>query len=236
MRIELKGVQKRFGKSQALRGVSATIPAGRRLALIGPNGSGKSTLLRCVLGLMDCEGEVLLDGHSPYENRVQVARQLAYVPQVAPQFSASVQELLNLVSVTRQLEQERIVEVASRLGLELGPLADRAFRALSGGMKQKVLLAIAFAAQPKLLVLDEPTASLDARSRDRVFELFSEVPPDVTLVLCSHRLEELRQLADHVLALQDGSVEYDGPAHTLRESGRSAVEELLDAGEAQHGA
>ena len=103
-------------------------------------------------------------------------------------------------------------------------------------MKQKVLLAIAFAAQPRLLVLDEPTASLDARSRDRVFELFSQVPPDVTLVLCSHRLEELRQLADHVLALQDGSVEYDGPAHTLRESGRSAVEELLDAGEAQHGA
>ncbi|MDQ3266648.1 MAG: ABC transporter ATP-binding protein [Myxococcota bacterium] len=236
MRIELKEVKKRFGRSQALRGVSATIPAGRRLALIGPNGSGKSTLLRCVLGLMDCEGEVLLDGHSPYENRVQVARQLAYVPQVAPQFSASVQELLKLVSVTRQLDQERIVQVASRLGLELGPLADRPFRALSGGMKQKVLLAIAFAAQPKLLVLDEPTASLDARSRDRVFELFSEVPPEVTLVLCSHRLEELRQLADHVLALQDGVVEYDGPAHVLRASGRSAVEELLDSGEVAHGA
>src|SRR5688572_24086851 len=111
MQLLLDNVRKRFGKVEVLKGISADIPKGRRLALIGPNGSGKSTLIRCVLGLLDCEGKILLDGASPYAHREQVIRQIAYVPQVAPQLSASVSELLHFIQVTRGLERDRIADL-----------------------------------------------------------------------------------------------------------------------------
>ncbi len=233
MRIELRNVRKRFGRTEALRGIDLTLPSGRRVALIGPNGSGKSTLLRGLLGLLECDGEVLLDGRSPYDDRVELARKLAYVPQIAPQLSASVEEVVRLVALTRELELARIAAFAERLGLDLREIGKRPFRNLSGGMKQKLLLAFAFASRATLLVLDEPTASLDAGTRERFFELFEEVGEETTLLLCSHRLEELRHLADHVVALEEGRLAYDGSAAAfLGGRGMSVVEVLPNSAHA----
>jgi ABC-2 type transport system ATP-binding protein len=230
VRIELRDVHKRFGKAHVLRGVTAEVPTGRRVALVGPNGSGKSTLIRALLGLLECEGTVLLDGQPPFEDRLALARRFAYVPQVAPQLSASVKEILDLVCLTRGMEPQAIDAMATGLDLDLRPIGERPFRNLSGGMKQKLLLAIALAARPSLLVMDEPTASLDARSRERFFGLFSQVPPEVTVLLCSHRLEELENLTSHVLALEEGRVTFDGPADTLHDAtGKRLVEVLLAA-------
>ena len=212
MRIELRGARKRFGKVEALRGIDLTIPGGRRVALVGPNGSGKSTLIRALLGLVDCQGEVRIDGPNPYESRVSLARRLAYVPQVAPSLGASVNELVALVCLTRGLPRAEVARTASRLALDLESVGRRPFRNLSGGTKQKVLLAIAFASHPELLVLDEPTASLDEDARKRFLELCGELPASTTVILCSHRLEEVSHLTDHVLALDEGKVRYDGPA------------------------
>ncbi|MBZ4415000.1 ATP-binding cassette domain-containing protein [Myxococcus sp. RHSTA-1-4] len=212
MRIELRAVRKRFGAAEVLKGIDLSVPAGRRVALIGPNGSGKSTLLRSLLGLVECEGEVRLDGRSPFDDRREVARRLAYVPQVAPQLGASVEDVVSLVARTRELAPAAIVRLAERLDLDVEALRGRPFRALSGGMKQKLLIALALAADASLLVMDEPTASLDARARERFFALCDELAPGRTLVLCSHRLEELRHLAGHVVSLEEGRVTYDGPA------------------------
>ncbi len=212
MRIEISQATKRFGKVHALRGVDLVVPEGRRVALVGPNGSGKSTLIRALLGLIDCGGSVRLDGKSPFDDRVEVARQLAYVPQVAPALGATVKEVVQLVTLTRGLDVGEVRRAAHTLALDLDGVDRQPFRNLSGGMKQKVLLAIAFAARPRLLVMDEPTASLDARTRDRFFELCAGLGPAVTLVLCSHRLEELRALAHHVVAMDDGRIVFDGPA------------------------
>jgi ABC-2 type transport system ATP-binding protein len=212
MRVEVKEAAKRYGKVEALRGVSLEIPAGRRVALVGPNGSGKSTLLRAMLGLIDCEGTVLLDGRSPYDDRVELARRLAYVPQVAPALGATVKEVIDLVTLTRGLPRGAIAEVAKKLSLDVEAIRARPFRNLSGGMKQKLLLATAFAARPALLVLDEPTASLDAGTRERFFELCEALAPQTTVLLCSHRIEELRQLAQHVVALEDGRITFEGTA------------------------
>jgi ABC-2 type transport system ATP-binding protein len=212
MRVEVKAAQKRYGKVLALRGVDLTIGQGTRLALVGPNGSGKSTLLRAMLGLIDCEGTVLLEGRSPYDDRVALAKKLAYVPQVAPALGATVGEVIDLVTLTRSLDRQAVEQVARRLGLVIAEVKARPFRNLSGGMKQKLLLAVAFAAKPSLLVLDEPTASLDAATRDRFFELCHELPAEVTLVLCSHRIEELRQLAQEVVELEEGRITFRGTA------------------------
>lgn len=232
MRIELKNIRKRFAKTEVLRGIDLDIEAGRRVSLIGPNGSGKSTFLRAMLGLLECEGEVLLDGKSPYDHRVDLARKIAYVPQIAPQLSASVSEIVKLVSLTREIPASDIAKVAIRLDLDVEGIATRPFRNLSGGMKQKLLIAIAFASKPKLLVLDEPTASLDATARERFFALFDTVAQDVTLLLCSHRIEELRHLANHVVALDEGKIAYEGPATTyLVSRGTSVLEAHVESTE-----
>ncbi len=136
MRAELRNVTKRFGRLAALSDVTLDIPSGRRLALIGPNGSGKSTLTRVLMGVMDCEGRVTVDGRSPFRERAAIAQRMAYVPQVAPQIAAPVGEVVRAVAEIRQLDAVRIHEVASRLELDLEPVAGRPVRALSGGMKQ----------------------------------------------------------------------------------------------------
>lgn len=233
MRIELRGARKRFGKVEALRGIDLTIPGGRRVALVGPNGSGKSTLIRALLGLVDCEGQVRIDGPNPYESRVELARRVAYVPQVAPALGASVNELVSLVCLTRGMERGEVRRMAGRLSLDLESIARQPFRNLSGGTKQKLLVAIAFAAHPSLLVMDEPTASLDEDARRRFLELCSELPLTTTVILCSHRLEEVSQLTDHVLALEEGRVRYDGPAVGYAAATSAGHTEAARAGHAQ---
>jgi ABC-type multidrug transport system ATPase subunit len=212
MRIEARAVAKRFGRLAALDGVSFEIAPRSRVALAGPNGSGKSTLNRILMGLSSCAGEVRLDGCCPFRERAAVARRMAYVPQIPPQLGAPVAEVLAAVARVRALDPERVARLAAAFELDLRALAPSPFRSLSGGTKQKLLIALAFAADASLLILDEPTGSLDARARERFFELFDAFAPEATLVLCSHRLDEIRPLVDHVLLLHEGRLAYDGPA------------------------
>lgn len=210
MKITLRGIEKRFGKVVALRGLDLELPHGAKIGLIGPNGSGKTTLIRVLLGLVEHRGEVLIDGAAIAP--ADLAARLGYVPQIAPQMAATCGDLVRAIAALRGLAPGAIIELAELLGLAFPAVARRPFRTLSGGSKQKLAIAMALAARPELLVLDEPTASLDAPSRSRFFELQRQLAGDATIVLCSHRLEEIRSLVDHVVALEDGRVTYDGSA------------------------
>jgi ABC-2 type transport system ATP-binding protein len=235
VRIEVDALSKRFGRVVALDRLSFAVSSGQRVALIGPNGSGKSTLNRVLLGLLSFEGEVRLDGRSPLDERARVARRVAYVPQVAPNLTVPVRELVAALAALREMRVEAVRKLAGELGLDLDGVARRPFRALSGGMRQKLLIALALAADVSLLVLDEPTGSLDARTRERFFALFERQVPDATVVLCSHRLEEVRQLVDHVILLEEGRLSYDGPAAAFLESSATSLVEVRVEGEAAAG-
>jgi ABC-2 type transport system ATP-binding protein len=231
VRIELSRVSKTFGRIRALDEVDLTVPLGRRAALIGPNSSGKSTLIRVVLGLLGCRGRVRVGGQSPFRHRASLAQKLAYVPQIAPRTRAPVGELVRAVADVRGFGPSAVEEVANRLGVDLGDVAAQSFRDLSGGTKQKVLIALALATRASLYILDEPTASLDSEAREQFFSLFDRVAEDATLVLCSHRLEEIRHLVDHVVALDEGRVVYDGSAAGfLARRATSVVEVCMDNG------
>lgn len=234
MRIEAEALARSFGPVRALAELSFIVEAGRKVALIGPNGSGKSTLNRVLMGLLGYEGTLRVGGHCPFRERVRVARELAYVPQIAPQLGASVGELVRAVTQVRGVDVERVAEIARAFDLPLDLVATRPFRGLSGGMKQKLLLALALSARASLLVLDEPTDSLDARARERFYELFDGLASGSTLVLCSHRLDEIRPLVDHVLLLHDGQLAYDGPLERfLARCSRATLEVwAAEAGEA----
>lgn len=232
MRIEVKGLSKSFGSVVALREVSFTLASGRRTALVGPNGSGKSTLNRVVMGLLAFEGDVRIDGFSAFEARVEIARRMAYVPQIAPSLAVPAGELVRALVSVRGGDPARVAAIAARLGLELGEVASRPFRSLSGGMKQKLLIALAFAAEASLLILDEPTGSLDARTREAFFPLFDEFAGEATVILCSHRLEEVRHLVDHVLLLEEGRLVYDGAAAEVLDASTTSLVEVRAEGDA----
>ena len=231
MRVELTGIRKRYGKLEALAGVGLALPSGTRLALIGPNGSGKTTLTRVVMGLVAHQGEVRLDGAPAARVRAGRGADLAYVPQVAPQMAATVEELIRTVAGVRGVPRSRIDAVAVELGLDVRAVARRPFRGLSGGMKQKLLIALALGVGPRLVILDEPTASLDAAARARFVELERELLAGATVILCSHRLDELRAMVDRVVALEDGRVVHDGAAADYVTRHTRSVFEVLLAGE-----
>lgn len=226
MRVEVRNLRRKFGSVTALDGVTFAIPEGRRVAVIGPNGSGKSTLMRAVLGLLAHEGSVRIDGCSPFEHRAALAHRLAYVPQTAPQLAATVGEIADVVTRVRALPPGAVAATAARIGLELPALRSRSVRGLSGGMRQKLMIALALAGRPTLVVMDEPTASLDAASRERFLRLFHEAAAGATLLLCSHRLEEVSHLVQHVIALEGGRVCFDGPVETFLASRARGVLEV----------
>jgi ABC-type multidrug transport system ATPase subunit len=232
VRVEVSGLSKRFGDLVALRDVGFTLPQGRRTALVGPNGSGKSTLNRVLMGLLAFEGEVRIDGFSAFDERVEIARRMAYVPQIAPALAVPAGELVRALVSVRGGDPARVAEIAARLGLELDEIASRPFRSLSGGMKQKLLIALALAANASLLILDEPTGSLDALTRERFFPLFDELAAAATVILCSHRLEEVRHLVDDVLLLDEGRLVYDGAAAPILAASTTSLVEVRAEGEA----
>jgi ABC-type multidrug transport system ATPase subunit len=209
MRVDGKAIRKRFGRIEALRGVDFSIATAAKIGLIGPNASGKSTLIRIILGLLRCEGELLLDGER--RRGIEQSDRIAYVPQIAPKFSASVGEVIKAITRVREMAPDRVIACGREVGIDLGAVERQAFCNLSGGAKQKTLISLALASQASLYVLDEPTASLDTQSRRDLFHLLSERTKDATLILCSHRLEEIRTLVDQVMVLEEGRLAYFGP-------------------------
>lgn len=232
MRIETRALRRRFGRVEALRGVDLALPSGRRIGLVGPNGSGKSTLLRVLMGLLDHGGEVRVGGLDPRRQRLELAGRLAYVPQLAPGLAATVAELAGAVERLRGLDLTALRARAAALGLRWEAIERVPFRGLSGGMRQKLLVALALASGADLIVLDEPTASLDAGTRETFFEMFGALPETTTSILCSHRLDEMRHLVDHVVCLEEGRVRFDGPAESyLRTRALSVIEAQLGDGQ-----
>lgn len=231
MRVELEDVGKRFGKVEALRSVSLELPAGSRTALIGPNGSGKSTLVRALLGMLTVTGTLRFDGERPADDRRALARRIAYVPQIAPRLAAPVRDVVRAVAGLRDQSWQRVAAIAADLDVDLDQLAKRPFRALSGGQRQKVLASLALAADAELLLLDEPTASMDPKSRGAFFRRIETLSPDTTILLCSHRLDEIRRLVDRVVVLADGRVAWHGAAKTYLDDHAEAIVEVAAEGE-----
>lgn len=207
--IDIEHVSKRFGRLTALEDVSLSLRAGDRIALVGSNGSGKTTLLRALLGLIRVDGRVLIRGQDVALRPELALRDLAYVPQVAPPLDVPVAEVIRAYARIRGLAPEAVRDTASRFRLSVEGIANTRFRDLSGGMKQKLLASMALAARTRILVCDEPTANLDAEAREAFFEILEALEEDSLVVLCSHRVDELRGIVNRVVELKEGRVATD---------------------------
>ena len=204
--LEVRQLRKSYGGRQVLAPVSFVLPARQCLGLAGSNGSGKSTLLRLIAQIEKPDGgDVLYEGRSVLGNRRFLRKPLGYVPQSA--------ELARELTVGQQLDLWRRAcdltgptppEVLELLGLE--PLQKKPIRALSGGMAQRVSIAMALSTRPRVLLMDEAASGLDGGYVPRLLDWLEKVylPGGGSLIWCSHHPGELERLCGAVLTLENG--------------------------------
>jgi ABC-2 type transport system ATP-binding protein len=207
--IQFEGVVKRFRRNKVLQGVDLTIERGNRVALVGSNGAGKTTLIRCLLGEYTCEGRVLVDGMDPRQHRREVLSKVGFVPQLPPPLKMPVRQLVRFAASLCDADPQRMEAVAARLGLEVEDFRGQPFVKLSGGQKQKLLIAIALGRDSELLVLDEPAANLDPEARHIFFQLLAEKKDTAAMLISSHRLDEVAALVNRVVEMDQGNVVLD---------------------------
>jgi ABC-2 type transport system ATP-binding protein len=207
--IQFESVEKRFRRQQVLTGIDLILERGHRVALIGSNGAGKTTLIRCLLGEYLHEGRVLVEGLAPREHRAQVLSRIGFVPQLPPPLKMPVGQLVRFAATLCGAEAAGIETVAARLGLDVAGFRRQPFVKLSGGQKQKLLIAIALGRDADILVLDEPAANLDPEARRVFFEMLAERQDSAAMLISSHRLDEVAALVNRVIELDQGRVVLD---------------------------
>jgi len=207
--IRFDHVAKVFRRARVLDSINLEIGLGERVALIGSNGAGKTTLIRCLLGEYTHEGQITIDGRQPRHERAQVLREIGFVPQLPPPLKMPVGQLIRFAAKLSATDPQRIFDLTGRLGLDTAPILDRQFVRLSGGMKQKLLIAIALGRDARVLVLDEPAANLDPEARKIFFEILAERAEQATMLISSHRLNEVSALVNRVIELDLGKVVLD---------------------------
>ncbi|HEY9843276.1 MAG TPA: ABC transporter ATP-binding protein [Candidatus Obscuribacterales bacterium] len=222
--LRVENLSKRFGRGgrafSALDGVSLSAAAGEVVAIMGPNGSGKSTLLKAIVGL------VLPDsGRIQYQGQDILAQsawrhQLGYMPQIAryPE-NLSVSELMSLVQDVRSHHTALDIDLIEAFGID--GFSHKKLGALSGGMKQRVNACLAFWFKPNLIILDEPTASLDPLAAEQLkAKIRQEKDRGRLILLTSHIVSEVEEVADRIVYMLDGRIEIDAsPAEIRGQSG-----------------
>lgn len=207
--INFNQVSKTFKRNRVLDNTDLKIELGERIALVGSNGAGKTTLIRCLLGEYVYDGEVTVNGLVPRRERTKVLQKIGFVPQLPPPLKMPVSQLVDFSASLCKCDGKRMEDIAQRLGLDLRKIGRLPFVKLSGGMKQKLLISIAMGRDTNILVMDEPAANLDPDARHIFFELLAERLENTTMLISSHRLDEVSALVNRVIELDRGKVVLD---------------------------
>lgn len=209
--LTIKNLTKTYANGvQALSNISLEINNGM-FGLLGPNGAGKSSLMRTIVGLQPADsGEILLNGTSVLENPMFIKEQLGFLPQdfgVYPKISAY--DLLNHIAILKGVSNasERKEQINSLLEkVNLSSQKNKEVHTFSGGMRQRFGVAQALLGNPKIIIVDEPTAGLDPEERNRFNGLLSEIGSERIVILSTHLVEDVRNLCSQMAIMQNGKV------------------------------
>ncbi|MEJ3743927.1 ABC transporter ATP-binding protein [Actinomycetes bacterium KLBMP 9797] len=239
MLVEISGLKKVYkGGVAALDGLDLVVPTGM-FGLLGANGAGKTTLMRILAGLLrPTAGRVLAGGHdvTSRAGRLAVQRTLGYLPQdlgVYPDLTA--REFLDYIALLKGLDdrtarRRRVAELLDVVSLSAD--ADRRLRGYSGGMRRRVGIAQALLADPRLLIVDEPTAGLDPEERIRFRTLLSRLAGDRTVLLSTHIVDDIAQTCREVAVLAHGRLVFRGTVDGLTDHAKGRVWTVVTAGPA----
>ena len=208
--IKVSNLTKKFGSHVSLDSVGCEFNKNESIALMGANGAGKTTLIRSILGYYHPDaGEVLINGLNPIKSRTEVLKDISFVPQLPPPIKLSISELMQYISISADVDKELISHYANEMKLDLSANLNKSFFKLSGGMKQKLLIAISLAKKSDIIIYDEPTANLDPVARDDFYRLLKQNEDEKVLLFVTHRLEEVKDLVNRQIYMDLGKIVSD---------------------------
>lgn len=216
--LTIQNLHKKYGEFSAVNDVTFEMKAGEIYGLLGPNGAGKTSIISCIVTLQaPTSGEILIFGKSPHRRPLEAKKQIGFVPQeVINHGYFDVYEILEFQSgyFGKSKNKEKIDYLLHRLGL--WEHKNKKVKALSGGMKRRLLIAKALVHDPKILLLDEPTAGVDIELRLSLWDFVLELKKQgLSILLTTHYLEEAEELCDRVGILQKGKLLTEGPTKQL---------------------
>ncbi len=208
--IKVSNLSKKFGSHISLDNVNCEFKKNESIALMGANGAGKTTLIRSILGYYHpTNGEVSINGLDPIKQRTKVLENISFVPQLPPPIKLNIDELLQYISISAKVDTDKIIHYANEMKLDIKSNMNKSFFKLSGGMKQKLLIAISLAKKSDIIIYDEPTANLDPKARDDFYRLLQQNEQDKVLLFVTHRLEEVKDLVNRQIYMDLGKIVSD---------------------------
>ena len=230
--VEVKNIKKNYGKNEAVKGISFNIKEDEILGLLGPNGSGKTTTIGMLLGLLKpTSGEIFINGQKLEGNRIEILEQINFIsPYIELPKKLTVKQNLTVYGKLYKINNinERIEFLSEKL--RLGELLNSITGELSSGQKNRVSLAKALINEPKVLLLDEPTASLDPEVGDFVRSFLEDYKKEkkISILLASHNMNEVTRLCKSILMMKDGIIIDKGnPEELINKHGRKNLEEVF---------
>ena len=151
-------------------------------------------------------GSILINGLDPIKDRVKVLKDISFVPQLPPPIKLNISELMHYVSVSADIDKELITHYANEMKLDIKTNLNKSFFKLSGGMKQKLLIAISLAKKSNIMIYDEPTANLDPQARDDFYRLLKQDNGEKVLLFVTHRLEEVKSIVNKEIYMDLGKI------------------------------
>ena len=217
--LTIRGLEKRFGDKEVLRGLDLTVPEGSIFGFVGRNGAGKTTTMKAVLGLMRPDGgEIFVAGERVSYGQTPTNRYIGYLPDV-PEFYSFMtpREYLRLCGETMNMPRAEIEERSGEL-LELVGLGGERhrIRGFSRGMKQRLGIAQALLGQPKLLICDEPTSALDPIGRKEILDILLSVKDRTTVLFSTHILSDVERICTDAALLEGGRIAMQGSIEELK--------------------
>ena len=210
MLVQVENITKKFMGVNVLDRVSVNIKEGDRIAMMGPNGAGKTTLVRAILGYYHVDsGKIRVNGYEPIKQRVKVLKNVSFIPQTPPPIKLSIDELLKYIIKSSDVSIKDIYHEAEKMDLDIKAHLSKPFFKLSGGMKQKLLIAIALSKKSDLLIFDEPTANLDPKGREKFYDLLTQIDSECSTLFITHRLDEIEGLINRKIYMDLGRIVED---------------------------
>jgi ABC-2 type transport system ATP-binding protein len=208
--IKIKNLTKKFEKTLSLNDVTLDFKIGDAVALMGANGAGKTTLIRSILGYYHPNsGSVTINGLDPIKERTEVLKHISFVPQLPPPIKLSLSELISYVCKSSGADEKLIYHYSNEMKLDVKANLNKSFFKLSGGMKQKLLIAISLAKESEIVIYDEPTANLDPKARDDFYRLIAENEKEKLALFVTHRIEEVQSIVNRQIYMDMGKVVSD---------------------------
>jgi len=207
--VRAKGLSKTFKDQLVIPNLSLELYQGERVSLSGPNGAGKTTLIRCILGQYVYDGKLEVMNGDPRLQHENIMKDIGFVPQIPPPLKMTVREMMVFFSKLTGVKQEVFMNIVEDLGLQAKDHLNKPFLKLSGGMKQKLLIAFALGRNPKILLMDEPAANLDPQARKVFFKYLENFDKNSLMILCSHRMSEISSLVNREIEMDLGRIVLD---------------------------